>query len=336
MTQFHLQIHITGRCNCRCKHCYIAPNVRELSPEQMERILLQYDSLINRIQKERGEVFPYVYITGGEPFLHSQIEEIFALIRKYNYRFSFRFMTNGTVIRQELLEDFCTLNIPGLQVSIDGTKKTHDRIRGEGNLEKVIHGLDVMHAYGIQTRVSFTAHQGNYREFSQVAELCRAHHVSVLWSDRYVPCQENQLLSALTPAETKEYVELLEQEKRNPLNREASLTIKNVRSLQFLSSGEYPYCCTAGLNALAIDEAGEVYPCRRFASSCGNISDTNLEDIYYNNELLKELRLQKIPTACMSCRHRKLCRGGSRCNAYATYGDFNQADPGCWLSSENS
>lgn len=331
MTQFHLQIHITGRCNCRCKHCYIAPNASELSPEMVEQILMQYDRLINRIKREQGEVLPFVYITGGEPFLHRQIQEIFALMKKYSDRFSFRVMTNGTVLRKDLLEDFCKLSIPNLQVSIDGSQKTHDDIRGEGNLEQVLQGLDTMHAYGIQTRVSFTAHSTNYKEFPEVAKLCRKHHVSVLWSDRYVPCRENQILSALTPSQTKEYVELLEQEKRNPKNREVGLTIKNVRALQFLASEEYPYHCGAGTIALAVDEAGEAYPCRRFAISCGNVFVKDLEEIYYNSEVIKNLRLQRIPKACRGCRHRKLCRGGARCNALAAYGDYNREDPGCWL-----
>ncbi len=331
MAQFHLQIHITGRCNCRCKHCYIAPNASELSADDVERILKQYERLINRIRKEEKEVLPFVYITGGEPFLHRQIHEIFALIRTYNDRFTFRIMTNGTVLGKELMEDFNSLSIPCLQVSIDGNEKTHDFIRGEGNFKRVLEGLDTMYANGISTRVSFTAHKMNYMQFPEVAEICRQHHVGVLWSDRYVPCQDNQVLSPLNPMETKEYVEILETEKRNSINHEVSLAIKNIRALQFLASGEYPYHCSAGIRALAVDEKGEVYPCRKFALSCGNVFENDLEEIYYNSDVLKRLRAERIPQACKGCRHRKLCQGGSRCAALATYGNYMREDPGCWL-----
>lgn len=335
MAQFHLQIHITGNCNCRCKHCYVAPNACELSADAVENILLQYDRLIRRLEANQKEVLPYVYVTGGEPFLHGQIFEIFKLIEKYSHRFSFRIMTNGTVLNKELLEAFRRLPIGCLQVSIDGTEATHDAIRGKGNLARVLRGLDTMKEYGIQTRVSFTANTDNYRQFPEVAALCREHGVSVLWSDRYVACQEHQVISPLNRGQTREYVEILEQEKRNPENRAAGLTVKNVRALQFLASGEYPYHCSAGISAMAVDEKGEVYPCRRFAMSCGNVFHQELEDIYFNNDIMKILRQQKIPEACSRCRHRKLCRGGSRCGSLAAYGDFLREDPGCWLCQEN-
>ncbi len=332
MAQFHLQIHITGNCNCRCKHCYVEPNGCELSPEAVENILRQYDRLITALEDGQREVLPYVYITGGEPFLHKQILEIFKLIQDYSHRFSFRIMTNGTVLSKEILEAFAKLPIGRLQVSIDGNQQTHDGIRGQGNLQRVLQGLDRMHEYGIQTRVSFTANAENYRQFPEVAQICRDHNVSVLWSDRYVACQENQVITPMNREQTREYVEILEREKRNEENRKAGLTVKNVRALQFLASGEYPYHCSAGITALAVDEKGEVYPCRRFAVSCGNVFTQELKDIYCNSELMKTLRQQPIPQACRTCRYRKLCRGGSRCGSLAAYGDYLREDPGCWLT----
>lgn len=335
MAPFHLQIHITGNCNCRCKHCYVKPNVCELSVDAVENILQQYDRLIATLEKGQKEVLPYVYITGGEPFLHGQILEIFKLIETYSNRFSFRIMTNGTVLRKDILEAFQKLPIGRLQVSIDGNAHTHDAIRGKGNLASVLRGLDTMKEYGIQTRVSFTANADNYRQFPEVARICREHGVSVLWSDRYVACQENQVISPMNREQTREYVEILEREKRNTENREAGLTVKNVRALQFLASGEYPYHCSAGITALAVDEKGEVYPCRRFAMSCGNVFERELKDIYWDSEVMKTLRQQRIPQACMTCRHKKLCRGGSRCGSLAAYGDYLREDPGCWLCKEN-
>lgn len=335
MAQFHLQIHITGNCNCRCKHCYVAPNACELSVDAVENILQQYGRLISMLEEGQKEVLPYVYITGGEPFLHGQILEIFQLIEKYAHRFTFRIMTNGTVLNPELLEAFQKLPIGRLQVSIDGNEQTHDGIRGKGNLARVLKGLDTMKAQGIQTRVSFTANAENYRQFPEVAQICREHGVSVLWSDRYVACQENQVISPLDREQTREYVELLELEKRNEANRQAGLTVKNVRALQFLASGEYPYHCSAGITALAVDEKGEVYPCRRFALSCGNVFEKELKDIYLDSKVMQTLRQRSIPQACMACRHKKLCRGGSRCGSLAAYGDYLRADPGCWLWEEN-
>lgn len=107
------------------------------------------------------------------------------------------------------------------------------RIRGKGNLAAVCRGLDKLSRYGIRTRVSFTAHLDNYRCLPQVAEICRKHHVSSLWSDRYVP-MPGSTLRPMDAAHMQEYVDILRSLAHAPLYRSAGLLVQNHRALQFL------------------------------------------------------------------------------------------------------
>lgn len=327
-----MQIHITGNCNCKCKHCYLDSEPNELTVDQIETILVQYKELIDFLQSQFGRVLrPFINITGGEPFMHKNIYGVFDLIEKYSNIFSFRIMTNGLLINQDLIKRIKRLNIPCLQLSLDGGEFWHDQIRGSGNFKAVCERLDLLYENSIPTKVSFTAHSSNFRDFPTVAKICRDHHVSSLWSDRFIPCSQSNQLKALNKDETEEYVSLLQIEKNNKLNREAGLQILNQRSLQFLASKEFPYRCAAGIQALAISDNGDVFPCRRMPVKCGNVFENNLSEIYNTNVFLQTLKDTIVPSECVSCRHAPFCRGGAKCLSYSLYNSVDKKDPGCWL-----
>lgn len=332
MKDFTLQIHIVGKCNCRCKHCYINAHSGELSLDTINTILDQYKELLSLLEEHDKEAFrPLVNITGGEPFLYSEIDGLFQLLQQRGNEFVFRIATNGTLLNDDLLKKLQPLNLPFIQVSLDGNEYIHDSIRGAGNFKKVIDALDMLHRYHINSRVSFTAHKDNYRSFKEVARVCREHHVQTLWSDRYVLCEEDNGILPLSPEEAKEYVYMLDVEKKNPENFESGLSIQNYRSLQFIASGEYPYHCTAGKYSIAIDENGDVFPCRRMFLKCGNIYNTDIREIYLHNNVFIHLRTANVPQECNHCPHMSFCRGGSRCQSYALHENFSHKDPGCWL-----
>jgi radical SAM protein with 4Fe4S-binding SPASM domain len=86
--------------------------------------------------------------------------------------------------------------------------------------------------------------------------------------------------------------------------------------------------CAAGYDHLAIDPAGDVYPCGAFRlavpeSRMGRLVDlTSLDGAYLNNELLEKMAsriVANIP-ACADCPWRHLCEGGCSLDAYANQG----------------
>jgi len=222
MKDFTIQIHITGKCNCRCRHCYINEHANELSPNTINGILDQYKGLIALLEERKKETFrPLVNITGGEPFLYSNLDQLLQLIQQRGNEFVFRIATNGTLLHDDLLKRLQSLNLPFIQVSLDGNETIHDSIRGKGNFKEVVKALEKLYAYHINSRVSFTAHKDNYQSFKDVAKVCREHHVQTLWSDRYVLCEGDNGIRPLSPEETKEYVYMLDAEKKNPENYES-------------------------------------------------------------------------------------------------------------------
>lgn len=329
-----LQVHITAKCNLHCKHCYLDKHMAEMSYKDFLQVLKQYDELINKLQKvSEDKIIPNLHITGGEPFLHNDIDKIIRFLFWKRHKYHLAFMTNGTLLSPQLLRKLKRLRIKALQVSIDGNRKTHDYNRSQGNFDKVVNSLDLLYQCGIKSRVSFTANKNNFRQFSEVAEICRQHHVSSLWSDRFIPCKHNNNIVPLDSSDMEEYVKILRTESNHPLNKHHKIFIQNFRALQFLGSNDTPYLCKAGIDFMAVDELGNILPCRRMPINCGNIHQDNIADVFFNSSIFIDLRKHECSGKCLKCKYLTTCSGGSRCMSYAVLGNYNMPDPCCFISS---
>lgn len=334
-----LQLHITGRCNQKCKHCYHTEYTNEpLSFKDIEKIIEDYLELLkkyNEINKIEGfNKIGHINVTGGEPFIRKDFMDILELLYEKRDYFTFGILTNGSYITDEIAKKLVKLQVAHVQVSIDGGPKVHDFIRGNGNFERTFNAIDILRKYKIRTIVSFTASKINYKEFPIVAEYCKKHDVSTLWSDRLVPIGNGVNIGeqCLSSKECLEYFKIMKNEQDKALKDENCKTeIYMKRALQFIASKGTIYTCKAADSAFTIDEFGNILPCRRMPIKCGNILKDNLSDIYFNNEIMKQIRKKEIPRECEKCRFRNLCNGGARCISYAINKDFNKADPYCPL-----
>ena len=111
---------ITNACNLKCSHCYWWKNWKpsnELSPGQWRMII--------REKFKKARVFR-VALTGGEPLLRPEVIEVFT----EELQNKVIVVTNGTLP----LIDFGGAKY---YVSIDGTEKIHDLLRGAGVYKRV-------------------------------------------------------------------------------------------------------------------------------------------------------------------------------------------------------
>ena len=260
MFQLILQLHITGQCNLRCKHCYISEHAQELSIDTIKNIFFQLSELVNELERVKSKKFPVsIHITGGEPLCHSEIHTILDMLFEQRSKYRIGIMSNGTMLDDDTLIMLSKLNLKALQVSLDGCCETHDKIRGNGNFLSVLHALDLLYQYGIPSRVSFTANKENYIAFPFVADICRRHHVKSLWSDRIIPFENNSAIKPIdNESDMKKYVDILANEKNNEQNKLFGLRIDNHRALQFIGTDDNPYWCTAGEQLITVDEYGNV------------------------------------------------------------------------------
>ncbi len=332
-----MQWHVTERCNLRCAHCYQEGySGEELPFEDLLRVLDQYKELLGQWRRKANgrRVRGHITVTGGEPFVRSDfldLLEIFAANRKH---FSFAILTNGTLIDTTMARRLRNLRPAFVQVSMEGTRTTHDQIRGEGNFDKTVSALKHLVRARIRTLISFSAHRANFREFSEVARLGREMRVLRVWADRVIPWGTGSALKeqVLTSEETREFFEIMHSARQETARRWFGRTeIAMHRALQFLVAGGRPYHCTAGDSLVTVQPNGDLYPCRRMPIRVGNLLETPLSELYYDSDLFRKLRSRdRVSEGCGECCRRRECRGGLKCLSYAVTGDPLTADPGCW------
>ena len=154
---FTLQWHITHRCNLRCKHCYQDDYTAFESADALFDVLGQYETLL-RENRFKG----FLNITGGEPLTHP---ELFRLLEEAKKRgVTTAVLTNGTLIGRVEAMRLKACGVDYVQVSLDGTEKTHDAIRGKGSFARAVSGIHALLAQNIFTDVSFTAQRENKDE----------------------------------------------------------------------------------------------------------------------------------------------------------------------------
>jgi radical SAM protein with 4Fe4S-binding SPASM domain len=277
----------------------------------------------------------HITVTGGEPFMRADFFDLLEKLVNEEEVNSFAVLTNGTMITPDIARYLRTLKPGFVQVSIDGSRETHDGIRGAGSYDLAVSGLKQLIRAKIPTHISFTAHRGNFRDFPYVAKLGRRLGVDRVWSDRMVPCGRGELITdgVLTPEETREFIATMQREQDRSWLKRSPVAL--IRSLQFTTTGIRPYRCSAADTLVAVLPNGDVCPCRRMPLVAGNLLTQSLEDIYYGSELFNALRTrERVAEGCTGCFYARTCNGGSRCLAAAVYGDLFHADPGCWLAGK--
>jgi sulfatase maturation enzyme AslB (radical SAM superfamily) len=153
-----LWIQVTGTlCNIACRHCFIscgpkADQVPMMSAEQVERALDEGRELGMR----------QVYFTGGEPFLHPELQRI---ARAALQLAPLTIVTNGLLIDDAAVDWIREASERSrysfdLRVSLDGlTAEQNDPVRGRGTFEQVVAAIQRLGCAGLSPVVTVVEHE---------------------------------------------------------------------------------------------------------------------------------------------------------------------------------
>ena len=317
-----LQWHILHRCNLHCTHCYQEDNVGELPFSALESFYNQYREFCRELNFKG-----HINLTGGEPLLSEHLFPLLDLFEKSNTTFGI--LTNGTCLTEKTAAALAKYScIRFVQVSIDGTRETHDSVRGKGNFDRACEGLQHLRHAGIQTMAAFTCHQRNYQELRDVIRLMRKQKIDRFWCDRLVPIGGSKE-DILTNEQFREMLEVLTKEH----NRKTFFSHTDVhlnRAMQFLEGGNCFYQCSAGTTLLTLLADGTLLPCRRLPIPIGNCLENDMLTLYKNSPLIEQLKKETIPDECMKCPIAHMCKGGAKCLTYAVTGNLSGKDINCY------
>jgi hopanoid biosynthesis associated radical SAM protein HpnH len=147
-----LMLEPTHRCNLTCAGCGRIREYHDTINEEM--------SLADCLKSVDEAETPVVTITGGEPLLYSQVEQLTKeVLKKHKHIY---FCTNGLLLEESLYKFRPHTNFTW-NVHFDGTESVHDVIIGRrGGFRKALAGVRAAKARGFRVSTNTTV----YRETS--------------------------------------------------------------------------------------------------------------------------------------------------------------------------
>jgi len=331
-SSFHLQWHITERCNFNCRHCYRRDYERELSTKDLFLVLDQYIELIRAWELDKYNRPRKLSISGGEPLLRGDIFELLRKIKRNRELFtSIVLMSNGSTITRVTAKRLKDYAISAVQISLEGTENVNDNIRGKGSFEKALKGVENLMNAGIPVGVSITVSKENHADVENLIDLLVEKGVKYIGVSRYVPMGNDSTIRILEPRELRDFFFRIMKERRELLGRNVYLSTHCSDSLWFIEDENHEtHGCSAGYDSFSILPNGDVVPCRRLPIKVGNVLEKTLMDMWYTSDFLWKLRDKGNIKKCNQCELFRLCFGGARCIAYGYFGDPFAPDPQCW------
>ncbi len=246
-------------------------------------------------------------ITGGEPTLHPDFEEIIGLIQDTGIHFTL--FSNGRWLHSHRLISLLrnTPTCDGLLISLHGPKAgIHESFSGvPGSFAETVNNIRLATNAGLEVATSMVINATNFDAIEENLAL------TLELGANHLVC--NRLIAPPTPGLTPDEEQL----------RHAMHTIEHLRAKGFpIRFGNcIPQCfepsssrgCTAGSTFATIDPWGRVRPCNHTPLIAGDLFKEPIEKIWRGEQM--NFWRSLIPAECQRCSAYTICHGGCRAQA---------------------
>lgn len=345
---------ITGRCNYKCRHCYMdAPDgaLGELSHEEA----------LNLIDQMAACGILQVELTGGEPFVRKDFWELIDKMLAYHIVIK-QIYTNGWLLTEEVLDKFEQRGIkPVISISFDGIG-WHDWMRGINGAERAaLNAMRLCKKRGFPMNVQMCLHKGNFGVFRETVNKLAKIGVPALKCSSVSDTELWEKNAEGNACNMKEYADAMLEyiphfyEDGMPME----LLISGIIQL-YKASTEYGiiaeahdgtegcmdcYLCNSVRSSCYITPEGRLLPCMPMTSCEEQLEFDRFQDIglkeglsgsFYMQFVDKRVRdLLAVNEKCNACPYKLKCTGGCRASALMKTGDLMGHDPDLCLLWEN-
>ncbi len=323
-----IAIELTPRCNQRCLYCYNAWR-DEAAPPAGELATAQVCGLVDKALAEAE--LGHVTLTGGEPFLRPDLDDIIAHINARGLRAAI--VSNGRLVDERAAARLAQHDVAYVQVTILGAEAaTHDALCGPGSFQGVTRGVERLVAAGVPVGGSFLCTRRNFEAAGPTLRLM--HQLGIRCHaafNRFNPSgpaaarvrallpRRSEVLAALRAADA------FAREHEMKLHCTMPIPQCMVDEAEFPGI-EFGTCSAATDQAeYAVDPSGNLKLCTLQRRAIGSFLERGLAELV-ESEAVERFRA-RTPAFCQPCPHRATCRGGCGAAAEWVYGDPNALDP---------
>ncbi|MDD5193373.1 MAG: radical SAM protein [Candidatus Nanoarchaeia archaeon] len=283
-------LSITCNCNSRCKTCFIWKKKRK---DEMS-----LDDFRKFAETELFKKIRFLSLTGGEPFLRGDIDEIVNIFKQKNPNLHIAILTNALLPDriyekvQKMPKDI------SISLSLNGNENTHDEIRGvKGNFKKLLETIENLKKLNIPMSFIFTVTKENYNQVLWAWNFAKENNINILFNPemeygRLETEKGRDLDDSQKKAVLDQLKKIYSERKRGFFDYTYLLFFKKLYSKKTVTN-----LCHAGTDSIFIDYNGNIYPCENLVGKIppfGNIKT----DIKIPEDYSKEIRNMKCYENC--------------------------------------
>ena len=321
---------LTHRCPLRCPYC---SNPVELARARDELSTAEW---IDLMRQAAAIGVLQVHLSGGEPTVRKDLEEIVAAARDLGIYTNL--ITSAVLLDQARVEALAAAGLDHVQISFqDSEPGSADRIGGyAGGHEKKRAVAAWVRAAGLPLTVHLVVHRQNLEHLGAMIEMAAsmdARRIEVAHVQYYGWGLVNRAALVPTRAQVAS---------ADAVVAEARVRLEGRAVIDYVVPDYYarrPKPCMGGWarQFLTVTPAGKVLPCHAADSipalAFESIRERPLAEIWESSEAFRRFRgTDWMPEPCRSCDRREIDWGGCRCQAFALVGDAAATDPACGLS----
>lgn len=292
-----LQVEISSRCNERCIHCYI-PN-----SSKKNGIDIDLAFILGVLDEAKKLGTLQLTLSGGEPFMHKDIEVILRHARKND--FSISILSNLVLLSDEIAQILKEINPSIVQVSLYSMNPDeHDSItQVKGSFEKTKSSIEKLIDAEIPLQISCPVMKINRKSYKDVLTYAKNLRVKA-YTDFIMMAQTdhnmNNLSQRIDLLETEELLLDIIKFDQDYLNTTLKLESKSKNIERFRNLP----VCGVGFDSICLSAEGNYFPCPGWQGLIvGNGYNQSLKDIWENSVQLKQLRTitNDSFTECLTC-----------------------------------
>ena len=259
---------ITPKCPCNCWHCSFS--------DRSKQDVLSFDQLQKTISDVQDLGTSVIGITGGEPLLRDDLEDIIASIDNRSMPLIF---TTGYQLTRKRVKNLKRAGLEIPVISLDHYKpEIHDKgRRKEGIFKYALKAIKLFQDEGFYVAVSFVPDKplvSDRQEIFKVIKFFKDIGINDLRLTS--PILSGKLISKPEEKLSDENVKTIFEIQKMCTRTKG---YPGVFAYDYFESEKY-YGCGAGFNYMFIDSQGNVCPCDFTMLSFGNILDRSVQEIW--------------------------------------------------------
>lgn len=262
-------IIVTYRCNAKCHMC----NTWKFPSKKDEEIGVSV--------YEKLPFMNTVNVTGGEPFLREDLEDIISVLRRKTKRLV---ISSNGFFTDRIINLFKKRKDIGIRISIEGLPKANDELRGiKDGFDKGLRTLIELYHMGIKDiGFGITISDKNVKDMIELYHLAKMMKLefatAAVHNSFYFHKFDNKFESPdIAIEELKKLIsELLKSKKIKDWFR----AYFNYGLINYIKGNPRLLPCEMGFDSFFLDPHGEIFPCNVMEESMGNLKKETFEKIW--------------------------------------------------------